>query len=63
MRDLTSTELDRCAGGVLVTGSQPAGSKFRVGVVEPFDPIGRPLPVQLDDFANGEPTSATTPIG
>ena len=45
MRALTTTELDQCTGGAFVGVTEPVdgNGKFKVGVVEPFDPIDPPI--------------------
>jgi hypothetical protein len=45
MRNLTSTELEQCAGGERAPGlRRPAvAAEIKAGVVEPFDPVGQPL--------------------
>ena len=49
MRDLTSPELDQCAGGVFVAEPEPVDGKFKVGVVEPIDPIDPPHRLPIAD--------------
>jgi len=46
MRALTSIEMQQCTGGHLVAEPTPVdgNGKFKVGVVEPFDPIDPPRP-------------------
>ena len=45
MRNLTTTELEQCAGGDGAQGLRKpmVAAEIKVGVVEPFDPVGQPL--------------------
>jgi hypothetical protein len=50
MRNLTTTELEQCAGGDRPQGFRKpqVAAEIKVGVVEPFDPIGQPLTLAAD---------------
>ena len=45
MRNLTSTELEQCAGGEGAQGLKKpvVAAEIKVGLAEPFDPVGQPL--------------------
>ena len=50
MRNLTTTELEQCAGGDGATGLRRplVAAEIKVGVVESFDPVGQPLRLAAD---------------
>ena len=50
MRNLTTTELEQCAGGEGATGLRRplVAAEIKVGVVEPFNPAGQPLRLVAD---------------